>query len=385
MKSKSLSRREFMKLAGLSAGALALNPLSDTRGFFTTHEQQVPPSNAVLGRVLNKLNVMSAPSANASAVTTLYEDTLVQWHREVVGPMPGAINQRWVETDQGYIYSPFLQPVRNLPNTPITAIPSGKKGFWAEVTTPWVNLDLRGAQPQAPWAKDLTSQNLPLRLYYSQVIWVDQISADGSGKIFYRLNENGGRPAGMTGGSYGDIFWAEGSALRPLTLDDTSPISPNVDPAKKVIKVDATIQHQYLQCFEDNNEVYFCRISSGAIYDAYGNQVTKWATPLGDQITWRKSLSIHMAGGTTGAGFDTPAISWTTFFNQAGMAIHAAFWHNDFGEPRSHGCVNVAPEDAKWIFRWSMPNVSLDQGDIVLQYPNGGTHVVVSQLKLPTQ
>jgi len=384
MKSHLFSRRHFLKLAGLGAGSLTLSPLLGTRGFLAPEAPQVPAANALLGRVLNKLNVMSAPNPNASIVKVLYEDALVEWHREVVGPMPGSINQRWVETNEGYIYSPYLQPVRNLPNTPLTAVPSGKKGFWAEVTVPFVDLDLRGAAPQAPWAKDLTNQRLMPRLYYSQVAWIDQISADSSGKIFYRFNENGGRPAGMTGGSYGDIFWAEGSHFRPLTLDDTSPINPDVDPAKKVIKVDATIQHQYLQCFEGNTEVYFCRISSGALYDAYGNQVDKWLTPLGDQTTWRKSLSIHMAGGTTGAGFDTPAISWTTFFNQAGMAIHGAFWHNDFGEPRSHGCVNVAPEDAKWIFRWSSPNVSLDQGDIILQYPNGGTHVVVSQLKLPT-
>jgi len=101
--------------------------------------------------------------------------------------MPGSINQRWVETNEGYIYSPYLQPVRNLPNTPLTAVPSGKKGFWAEVTMPFVDLDLRGAAAQAPWAKDLTNQRLMPRLYYSQVAWIDQISADSSGKNFLSL------------------------------------------------------------------------------------------------------------------------------------------------------------------------------------------------------
>jgi hypothetical protein len=46
------------------------------------------------------------------------------------------------------------------------------------------------------------------------------------------------------------------------------------------------------------------------------------------------------------------------------VAIHATFWHNDFGTPRSHGCVNVPADDAKWIFRWTTPVVTYNPGDI---------------------
>ncbi len=52
-----------------------------------------------------------------------------------------------------------------------------------------------------------------------------------------------------------------------------------------------------------------------------------------------------------------------TFNQPAGAAIHGAFWHNDFGVQRSHGCVNVSPEDAKWIYRWTTPFLSLDQSE----------------------
>ncbi len=86
-----------------------------------------------------------------------------------------------------------------------------------------------------------------------------------------------------------------------------------------------------------------------------------------------------MAGGTVDAGYDTPGVSWTTLFSGTGVAIHGAFWHNNFGEKRSHGCVNCKPEDAKWIFRWSMPSVSLDQSDVEAKYPDGGTHVIVEE------
>jgi lipoprotein-anchoring transpeptidase ErfK/SrfK len=110
--------------------------------------------------------------------------------------------------------------------------------------------------------------------------------------------------------------------------------------------------------------------------------VTEYLTPLGEHITWRKAISIHMAGGTTGSGYDTAAVSWTTLFSGEGYAIHAAFWHNNFGVPRSHGCVNCLPEDAKWIFRWATPQNSLDIGDTVADALAGGTHVVVQELSI---
>jgi hypothetical protein len=74
-----------------------------------------------------------------------------------------------------------------------------------------------------------------------------------------------------------------------------------------------------------------------------------------------------MSGGGAGAteeGFDTMAIPWTCLFQGDGVAIHGVFWHNDFGTPKSHGCVNTLPEDAKWIFRWTTPNAPYYKGDI---------------------
>jgi len=169
-------------------------------------------------------------------------------------------------------------------------------------------------------------------------------------------------------GSPGDIFWAEGAAFRPLTEEDVAPIHPEVDPNEKKVVVNVT--QQTLSCLEGNREVYFCRVSTG---------VGAASTPLGEHITWRKAISIHMAGGTVDAGYDTPGVSWTTLFVGEGVAIHAAFWHNEFGMKRSHGCVNCRPEDAQWIFRWTTPAVPLEPGDVLAQWPNGGTHVIVQE------
>lgn len=87
-----------------------------------------------------------------------------------------------------------------------------------------------------------------------------------------------------------------------------------------------------------------------------------------------------MTGGTTGGGYDLAGVSWTTLFVGNGVAIHSTFWHNNFGEPTSHGCVNAAPEDAKWIFRWTKPIVAYDPGDLTVGMP-GGTLIEVRQPK----
>jgi len=73
-------------------------------------------------------------------------------------------------------------------------------------------------------------------------------------------------------------------------------------------------------------------------------------------------MSLQMSGGTTGAGYDLPGIGWTAIFATGGVAIHSTFWHNNYGDAMSHGCINITPEDAKWIFRWSAPLVPYDPG-----------------------
>ncbi|HLE13304.1 MAG TPA: L,D-transpeptidase, partial [Anaerolineales bacterium] len=66
---------------------------------------------------------------------------------------------------------------------------------------------------------------------------------------------------------------------------------------------------------------------------------------------------------TNAEGWDLPGIGWTQLFHGEGVAVHSTFWHNNFGEPMSHGCVNTAPQDAKWIYRWTQPAVLNGTGD----------------------
>ena len=98
---------------------------------------------------------------------------------------------------------------------------------------------------------------------------------------------------------------------------------------------------------------------------------------MGEFPIWQKNISTHMAGGVSGAGFDTAGIGWTNLFSSDGAAVHSTFWHNDFGLARTHGCVNCTPEDAKWVFRWTIPAVEFTPGGLITQGMNSSTHVVI--------
>lgn len=350
-----LGRRGFLRLGVAAAGGLAMPRWLRPAVQF--------PEGERLGRVCiaGKVDVKARPDVDAATVEVLYEDAVVVWLRERVGNKPLFKNQRWVETERGYIWSPLLQPVKNVPNVPVETLPETGlgPGFWAEVTVPYVDVVVGNPPARSPY---LRAAQLP-RLYYSQIVWIDQVRTDDAGRTFYQINERYG---------YGDLLWAAAEAFRPLTEDDWSPIRPEVEDKKVVVDLTA----QTLACMEQGREVYFCRISSGAKFDAQGNAVDRWSTPIGPHPIWRKVFSLHMSGGTTGGGYDLPGIGWTCLFSGDGVAIHSTFWHNDFGETRSHGCVNASPEDARWVFRWTSPHVPAIPGDETVSMP-GGTIVEV--------
>ncbi len=347
MKKTSISRREFLKLSALSLGGLALRPW-DGHMFAL---QDFPESER-LGRVSwYTVNLKERPDHDSKTIGVLYPDTVLPWLRETVGSRPSRNNQRYVETPQGYIWPEYFVPVRNQRNSPLTSLPqSGDEfGMWVEVTVPWVDAIMDNPPPRSNYFKHSVENNIPLRFNFSQILWVDKIRVDETGAIWYRVNERYGNP--------GDMLWAPGEAFRPITAEELSPISPDVEDKHIVVKV--RWGEQMLSCYEGNSEVYFCRVSTGKATGA--TPLSAVASP-GFPI-WRKLHSLHMSGGTNEEGWDLPGIGWTSLFHGEGVAIHSTYWHNNFGEPMSHGCVNVCPEDAKWIFRWTHPQVPFDTGD----------------------
>jgi len=383
---RNISRRDFIKVAGVGASALMFKPFNIETYYEALYApKRLPqfPNSEIIGRLVDQADIRKRPSPTDdlgvdTSIGVLPADYLIEWTREVIGHVVALTNQKYLETPKGYIWSSRVQPTRNLPNTPAAKIPDGQPGFWAEVTVPYVDLTLEGAAA-SPWMKDHITYNFPPRVYYGQVIWIDQIRQN-NGFVEYRWNE-GDKGHGYGYGAYGELFWLDGAGVKILTDADVAPISPNVDPNEKKIVVNIT--YQTLSCFEGTNEVFFCRISSGQVYDPLTGAVSdEFATPVGDLSAWWKIISKNMTAGSFQTGYSTPAVPWNTFISGEGVAIHGAFWHNDFGEKRSHGCINVKPEDAKWIFRWTAPYISLAQSEQRLTFPAHGTLVSVKELKV---
>ena len=360
-KTVTITRRDFLRLASLGLGSLGLRPLG------RLFNLQDFPESERLGRVnVGRVDVKAQPDADSQTLSTIYEDSVVPWLREIPGRNLYRTNQRWVETPDGYIWSPYLQPVQNHPNQASDSLAQAgaETGLWAEVSVPFVDLLLDNPPARSPWLEYKLEHGPSPRLYYSQIVWIDQTRTDSAGKVWYRVNERYG--------TYGDIFWAAGEAFRPLSEDEFSPINPQVEDKRVVVDVD----YQTLSCYEGNSEVYFARISSGAKFNARGERVDVWETPVGRFPIWRKLVSLHMSGGTTGGGWDLPGIGWVSLFVGSGVAVHSTYWHNNFGEPMSNGCVNARPEDARWVFRWTQPAVPYEPGDVTVSLP-GGTIIEV--------
>ncbi|KAA3644138.1 MAG: L,D-transpeptidase [Chloroflexi bacterium] len=355
-----LTRREFLKLSATSLGALLIVPPQRTK--------LMPdfPSGERLGRVVaGALSLHARPTPDSAKIRTAYEDEILVIERTVLGSQPFRQNQTWQETPEGYVWSPDIQPVLNLPNDPLVDLPQTSlgAGVWAEVTVPYVDLAIANPPARAPWLRNRLESGLSPRFFYSQIVWVDQIEVDAEGQVWYGLNERFG---------YGDLFWAPAEAFRLLTPEEVTPISPEVE--NKYIRVD--VSRQTISAFEGNNEVYFARASTGVMFNAAGERVDEWGTPVGQHRIWRKSISLPLAGGSAAAGWDLPAVGWISLFVGSGVAFHSTYWHNNYGVPTSRGCVNLSPDDAKWVFRWTQPQVAFDPGDVTVGMP-GGTMVEV--------
>ena len=148
------------------------------------------------------------------------------------------------------------------------------------------------------------------------------------------------------------------------TFTAINPHTPN-----KNILID--LSAQTLTCLEGGTPVLTSRIASGASFDIDGETVD-YSTPGGEFKAILKMPSRHMRAPEkerdTDAYFDLPGVPWNTFFTYEGIAIHGTYWHNDFGLPRSHGCVNVPIAVAKFIYFWTNPVAPYEndfvQGDV---------------------
>ena len=333
-----LSRRDFLKLSASGALGLALSELGLDRVLTAPSVSQ--------GRITwSGIPLFDTPSFNAKKIHVFGMDQIVTIKAEVEGDEGNPYNKAWYKVDNGYTYSGWLQPVETRYQKPSYSIRGG--GQLGEIVVPISETRL---MPYV-YAKN------GYRLYYGSTHWVTKVVVTREEKsIWYEIFDNHLKKS----------FFVPTYNMRIVPDEELTLLSPNIPDADKMIHVD--LAEQLVTCFEGETMVLSARCSSG----------TKGTrTPTGDFLTYHKGPSIHMTnqGDAVNNIYDLPGVPWCTFFTGIGNAFHGTYWHNDYGRPRSHGCVNLPSEAAKFIYRWTRPTVPVDED--YLHLPGEGTRVQV--------
>jgi hypothetical protein len=108
--------------------------------------------------------------------------------------------------------------------------------------------------------------------------------------------------------------------------------------------IHVNLDEQTLVAYEGDTAVFATLVSSGK---------GEFATPAGLFRIRDKHVSVTMSGPDPDEGsYEVEEVPWTLYYHE-GFALHGAYWHNEFGNERSHGCTNIAPTDARWLFYWT--------------------------------
>ncbi|HET7545751.1 MAG TPA: L,D-transpeptidase [Polyangiaceae bacterium] len=144
-----------------------------------------------------------------------------------------------------------------------------------------------------------------------------------------------------------------------------------VKPGRTWIHV--SILKQSMVAYEGDTPVYVTLVSTGA--DGLGDPKTTHSTVRGQFLIHTKHVTATMDSDEVGDEFDLRDVPYVQYFSE-GFAFHAAYWHDTFGTPHSHGCVNISPIDSRWLFHWTDPPVPQAwHGAMTLR---GGTLVYIS-------
>jgi len=150
---------------------------------------------------------------------------------------------------------------------------------------------------------------------------------------------------------------------------NTNKVLGDVPASAKRIEVD--LSKQMLYALQNDQVVMSFPISSGKWYP----------TPTGTFHIWIKLRYTRMSGGTGGDYYNLPNVPYVMFFYNdqvgkgRGFSLHGAYWHNNFGYPMSHGCVNISPVNAGKLYEWATP---VSEGNITnASDANPGTEVII--------
>ena len=340
MLNPQLNRRDFLKL--VSAGTLTF-ALKDLRV-----DRVLAASMPTQGRVaFSGIPLYDAPTFNANKMYQFGKDQVVKITGvDENGEQGNPYNSAWYQVNnEGYTYSGWVLPVETHYQKPIFEIP--ESGQLGEITVPFSDTKL------TPYVYAKRGY----RLYYGSTHWLKKTIVTREEKsIWYEIYDFHLKKS----------FYVPSHDMRLIPDDELSLLSPEVPEEQKTIVVD--LPTQMVTAFEGEKLVFSQRCSSG---------VKGTATPQGEFRTYHKGPSIHMTnqGDAIENIYNLPGVPWCSFFTGAGNAFHGTYWHNDYGRPRSHGCVNLPADAAKFLYRWTSPNVPPETE--YLHKPGEGTRVQI--------
>lgn len=342
MLNPQLTRREFLKLASTGTLVFALKDLRIDRALAASPPRQ--------GRITwSGIPLYDAPSFNANKTHHFGNDQVVEITSvDENGEAGNPYNSAWYRVnDEGYTYSGWIQPVETIYQKPRFDLP--EKGQLGEVTVPF------SITRKDPYIYAGNAH----RIYFGTTHWVTKVVVTRDEKsIWYCIYDF----------YLKRYFYVPSHDMRLIPEDELRLLSPEVPDEEKKIVVD--LSTQLVTAFEGEKLVFSERCSSG---------VRGTDTPKGEFRTYHKGPSIHMTNEGDAVEnesvYSLPGVPWCAFFTGSGNAFHGTYWHNDYGRPRSHGCVNLPSASAKFIYLWSQPNVPADEDYVHL--PGQGTRIEI--------
>jgi hypothetical protein len=388
--------------AACSAAGTPATPDAARSGGEAAETQPLPPPfgpEVVSLRLKRSIVVRAEPREDAKPIGTVAADTRVSWLSASTGP--GC--ERWIQIHpRGWVCERYLEPTKKPPfavelpklrpgelvpglygrvagggarayaSTPdaragkvartiagavtvrrLEEVQLGARAFWKTSSGELIEAaKIRAHEPSAfagiaspvlpmAWAQSRRSMKLDVpvlvepeakapivrRLTPRTVVAVGGTSADGA---FHRIGEG---------------EWVAAADLHVARLVDPPPLT-----AADEHWIDIDLDEQVLTAYEGTRPIYATLVSTGN---------RKWPTAEGVYRIWIKFAETDMSGQMGDEQpYSVATVPWTAYFAKD-LALHTAYWHDRFGEARSHGCVNLSPADARWLYFWTSPDVPM--------------------------
>ncbi|HVU02444.1 MAG TPA: L,D-transpeptidase family protein [Polyangiaceae bacterium] len=230
---------------------------------------------------------------------------------------------------------------------------------------------------------DGDERTLPIGWTYGYAKSRPKYAMDASGKLtpsgsldYHGFVALSGKDQTIAGKKY--LETKDGSWVLASQLRVTMPGPPPADIGPDERWVDVNLTTQTLVAFEGTKPVFATLVSSGKHNQ---DKEKDHSSPTGDFRIREKHVTTTMDGDGSAAGdlpYSIEDVPYVMYFHKA-YALHGAFWHSNYGVQMSHGCVNLAPLDAKWIFLFTEPHLPEGWHGVWATQSHPGSRVVIHE------